>query len=174
MATISGGLTVSTTYAQVNSSGLGGNPTRTGGNQNYATGFVSSLTAGSADAIDLKYSAVITLSSTSASYDLKALTDDTGAAVNFARVRSVTIRNRSTTDGANLTISGGTASPWLGPGGASWSHYVFASTAGSPGVYAFTAPNTTGAVVASSAKVLKVDAGSNAITFDIEIVGCSA
>lgn len=174
MASVTGGLTLSTTFAQVNSSGLGGNPTRTGGNQNYATQFVTSLTAGSADAVDVKYSRVITLASTSSTYDLTNLTDDTGASISFARVRSLTIRNRATVDGYNLTIGPGAASGWVGPGAASWSQYVFASTSGSPGVYAFTAPNTTGAVVASSSKNLKIDAGSQSVTFDIEISGCSA
>lgn len=174
MANISGNLTVSTTFAQVNSNGIGGGTVRSGGNQNYTTAFVTSLTAGSANAVDLKYTAVLTLNSAASTLDLASLTDDTGAAISFARVRSVTIRNRATVDAQKLTIGGGTASPWLGPGGANWSHYVFASTSGSPGVYAFSAPNTAGAVVASSAKTLKIDPGSYAITADVEIVGCSA
>lgn len=174
MAQITGGLTVSTTFAQVNSAGFGGNATRTGGNQNYQTQFITSLTAGSADAVDVKYTGVLTLNSAASTLDLTSLTDDTGASISFTRVRSVTIRNRATVDGYKLTLTGGSASPWLAPGGASWSHYVFASTSSSPGVYAFTAPNTTGAVVASSAKYLKIDPGSNAITADVEIVGCSA
>lgn len=174
MSSVTGALTISTTFAQVNSAGLGGNPTRTGGNQNYATNFVTSLTAGSANAIDLKYSRVITLASTSSVYDLTNLTDDNGAAISFARVRSLTVRNRATVDGYNLTIGPGATSGWVGPGAASWSFYVFASTSTTPGVMAFVAPNTAGAVVASSSKNLKIDAGSQSITFDLEIIGCSA
>lgn len=174
MAQITGGLTVNTTYAQVNSAGFGGNATRTGGNQNYTTQFVTSLTAGSADAVDVKYTGVLTLNSAASTLDLTSLTDDSGASISFTRVRSITIRNRATVDAQKLTISGGTGSPWLGAGGANWNHYVFASTANSPGVYAFSAPNTAGAVVASSAKTLKIDPGAYAITADVEIVGCSA
>lgn len=174
MATITGNITITTSFRQVTASGFGSNQISTGGNQSYSAPFSTGGTAGAANQADLKHTKVYTLSGSATTIDLTNLTDDSGATISFARVRSLTVRNRSTTDGQTVTVTAGASNGWTAPGGSGWSQYAFPATSACAGFYAFTAPNTTGAVVDSTHKTLKLDPGANTITVDVEIVGCSA
>jgi hypothetical protein len=124
-----------------------------------------------ADQVDLKYTKTLTLAATPTTLDLTALTDVFGNSINFARVRSITLKHKGTTDGQNVTVSGGAANPWTGI--ITGNLILFPSTANNNGVIVLWAPGTTGAVVSGASKTLKLDPGANTITVDIEICGAS-
>lgn len=169
MATINGGITVSTSFRQVTANGLGGSTQSTGGNQNYQTNFVAGA-AGAADVVDRKHSKVYTLAGAATTIDLLTVLDDAGAACAFARIMTITVRNRSTTGGQKVTVSPGASNGWDAAiaGGV----VVPASTSGTQAVLALV--NPLGFAVDSTHKTLKFDPGTDTITIDVEIVGASA
>lgn len=129
-----------------------------------------------ADQCDLVYAASITfVTSTPQTLDLTSLTDVVGGAVNFARVRLVAIKNLSTADAAVLTVGNSVTNEWDGFLSAAGTLKVFPSSANNPkgGWVILTAPNTTGIVVDSTHKTLKLDPGANAFTVNVIIAGGS-
>lgn len=128
-----------------------------------------------ADQCDLLYAATLTLvASTPQTIDLTALADLFGGVVNFARVRFLAMRNNSVTDGANVLIGDSVTNEWDAFLSAAATLKVPPCSALNHGYFILTAPNTTGFVVDSTHKTLKIDPGSNAMTLDIIIAGCHA
>ena len=170
MATITGKTGVSTSWQQT----LTGLPVSVPVQVLQSWGFQVSTSGTGVDQADLKYTKTLSLAATPTTLDLTALTDVAGNAVNFARVKSVTIRNKDTTDGHTVLCGNAAATQWTGfvsSATATWT--VFPSSSNNDGFFVFTAPNTTAAAVSGSSKSLKLDPGANTISVDIEIVGAS-
>lgn len=176
MATIQGNINVTETFKQTTTSVFGGTQVKYGADQQRQTGISSGGTAGAADQADVIYTDQITLaSSTPQTLDLTALTGGMEPGTkSFARVRLITITNLNTTDANKVTVGPGASNGWDGPGGATWQIYIRASTANSQIPFVLGSPNTTGMVVDSTHKTLKLDPGAATQIIDIKIVGCSA
>src|SRR5205807_8236290 len=65
-----------------------------------------------AELIDIQYVNTLTLAAAATTLDLTNLLDPFGVAINFAVVRRIRIRPKTTTDGQLLTLSGGASNPW--------------------------------------------------------------
>ncbi len=132
-------------------------------------------TAGAADNVDVPFIKTLTLSATPTVLDLTNLTDPYGVPISFARVRSVYIKNRSTTDGQNVLFgfSGTTTNAWTALVSNPGQNTIHASTATNDGVFYHVASTSTGMVVSSSNKLLNLDPGANTIVVDVIILGCS-
>lgn len=172
MANVTGSFKVNISGAQTPGT-LPGTVTPANVNQTFNCNFQTSGTA--ADAVDLMY--VNTLSfaaSTAQTLDLKVLTDLYGAAVAFARVRAISLKFRSTTDGATLTLAPGASNGWTALLGTGSTLILQASTSTNDAGLTVTAPNTTGWVVDSTHKALTLTPSAHAFSVDIQIVGASA
>lgn len=138
-------------------------------------GWKTVVSGTAANQSDLHYYAVLTLAATPTVLDLTALTDPFGASVNFARVKEVLIVNNSTTDGHNLLVGYATTTTHAftsivsNPGQIT----VGPSTLANNGFLLWVAPNTTGAAVSSTNKLLQLDPGANTFSITVEITGCS-
>jgi hypothetical protein len=123
--------------------------------------------------IDLMYEAAISLASTTQTFDLTALTDPAGAAVNFARVRELFVLNYTASAGFDLIVETGAANGWQFVPAAAAPYTCFANG----GCYWLRDPNTTGAskglYTDGTHKNIKVDSGSHTVTFYILILGSS-
>lgn len=116
--------------------------------------------------IDLIWGRTVTLTATSATYDLTSLTDAFGASVNFAHVKYLLIKNSSTTD--SLTVGNATSNPFAG-----WlSSGTTTETVGPGGILLKTDPKV-GRATSGSSKNLKIDSGAATITFSILLAGTS-
>jgi 3-phosphoglycerate kinase len=127
-------------------------------------------TGTSADQADLIWYDERTLAATSENLDLAAITDAFGAAKKFAKVKALLVKNKNTTTGHILSLGGATASAL-----ANW----IASTTdivklGPDGVFLAWDPKDGYAVNTTTAKLLKIDAGTVTMTYDIIIVGVAA
>jgi len=127
-----------------------------------------------AGAIDLIYARQIALvASTPQTLDLTALTDLSGATVNFARVRELVVQVVTTTSAFNVTLGAAAANPWTPLWGTTGTDTVFAGS-----IRYFTDPTSigsgVGAVTSGTSKNLKLDPGSNNVTINLLIAGCSA
>lgn len=172
MATVTGSVTTQTVFQQ-SSSSVPGSVTPLANSQSLKVAFTTSGTA--ADQVDLKYSKTLTFASATAqTLDLTALTDVYGGTVNFARIRSITISMKSTTDGATLTIGNAASNAWTAILGATGTLVMQAATTTNQSILVLTAPNTTGWATGGSSKNLKLLPSSHAFDVDIEITGCSA
>lgn len=183
MSTINGRISVTESFSQV----LANVPVAAGQTPQVtapiSANFAPSTggTAGAADQVDLKYTATLTfVTATPQVLNLQALTDVVGAAINFARVRSITIKMRGPVDGQVLKLgySGVTSNAWTSlvtnPGQILLQAFA---TANNDCVFVITAPGAAGYVVGSTNRLLQLDPGtfaSGTFTIDIEITGCSA
>lgn len=170
MATVTASITVSTTSQQT-PTGLPGNVTPVTINQTLSTNFQTSGTA--ADSVNLNYVATLSLAAAVTTIDLTSLTDRYGAAVNFARVRSVTIKNNATTDTWTVIVKPGASNGWTNFLGTSSTAIVGPSTVNNVGCLVMTSPNTTGWVVDGTHKTLAFDPGANTFTIAVEINGAN-
>lgn len=171
MANVTGSVKLQTSTTQV-ISGLPGTVTNPTVQQN--PGFTFSTSGTTADKADLRYIASLVLSAAPTTIDLTSLLAVDGSAVNFARVREISVINQDTTDGHTVTMEGGASNPWTSMiSGTSWAFMIPPSTANNQGTFAAWAPNTTAWVVGSTNKTLKFDPGSATITIAIEIIGAS-
>lgn len=136
------------------------------------------LTNGTAaNQIDLIYAGTISLaSSTPQTLDLTSLTDVLGGAVALARVKLIAIKNKSTTDGQNVTAGNAASNAWSAMLGSTGTITILPGTSTNPdgGWFINSAPNTTGWPVDSTHKNLKLDPGSASISVDVVIAGASA
>jgi hypothetical protein len=116
----------------------------------------------------------ITLAATTQTIDLTSLTDPSGAAVNFARVRELLIYNPTATAGFDIKVEQGASNPW-----------AFVPPSTSPqivryggGLYRISDPISTGGgngnVVGGASKTIKFDSGANTVTFWVLALGGSA
>jgi hypothetical protein len=124
--------------------------------------------------VDLIYAKqLVFVASTPQTLDLQALTDLSGASINFARVREIVLQVVTTTAGFNVTLGAAAANPWAAIWGTTGTHVVFAGS-----TFYFRDPSTvgaaTGAVTSGTSKNLKIDPGSNALTINLLIAGASA
>lgn len=172
MATVTGSISTQTLMQQTSST-VPGTVTPLSNSQSLKCTLSTSGTA--ADQVDLKYSTTLTFSaSTAQTLDLTSLTDVYGGAINFARVRTITIKMKSTTDGATLTIGNAASNAWAAILGATGTLIMQASTSTNDSMLVLTAPNTTGWATSGSSKSLKLLPSAHAFSVDIEITGCSA
>ena len=172
MANVTGSISTQTSFTQVPTT-VPGSVTPLNNAQSLKVTFQTSGTA--ADTVDLKYSATLTFTaSTAQTLDLTALTDIYGGTVNLARVRSLTIYMKSTTDGATLTVGAAGTNPWAAILGTTGTLVMQSSTSTNASMLVLTAPNTTGWVTSGSSKNLKLTPSAHAFSVDIEITGCSA
>lgn len=165
---LSGSITTQTNWVQTPSGVPGALPAET---RLTLTWTVTSGTG--ADQADLKYSTKRTLAiSTPLVLDLTSLTDAQGVAIAPARLKALTVVNRSTTPGQVLKLgySATTANAFTGfvtnPGQVT----VRPSTTSSPGFVTITAPDATGFLIGSTNKLLQIDPGANAILVEIELI----
>lgn len=173
MANVTGTIRVSATFAQT-PSGLPGQSTAQSNPQ--AFGCVFGTSGVLADQVDQKYSNTLAfVASTPQVLDLKSLLDVFGGAVAFARVRSITLKLKSGIDGVVLKVGYATttANSWVGMVTNPGQLTIYSSSATNDGSFTWTAPNTTGAPVGTSNRLLNLDPGLNAFSVDIEIAGCS-
>lgn len=126
---------------------------------------------GAIDTADLVWSDRRSLASTTENLDLAgSLTDSFGATITFARIKMIAIHNRNTSVGHTLTVGGAASNAFP----------LFADTTdkyaiGPDGVFLIWEPSAAAkAVTASTGDILKIDAGSNTISYDIIIIGSSA
>jgi hypothetical protein len=103
--------------------------------------------------------------------DLTALTDALGGAVSFARLKAIYLRNKSATAGDNLEL-GGTVTAGLS------TLYVGTNAGqliGPGGIALLVNPSAAGWVVTpTTADILRIgNPGSNAITYDIVVIGAA-
>lgn len=127
-----------------------------------------------AGSVDLIYARQLSLvASTPQTLDLTNLTDLAGGAVNFARVRELAVQVVDTTAGHDINLGDAASNAWAAFWGATGTCTVHAGT-----ILYRTDPTSVGsgvgAVVTSSSKNLKIDPGSNNVTINLLIVGCSA
>jgi hypothetical protein len=141
-------------------------------NQNFNANYQTPGVA--ADQVNLNYVASLSLAATPTTLDLTALTDRYGGSVNFVRVRSVTIKNKNTTDGQTVTVKPGATNGWMALLGTGSTLILQPSSSANDGGVTLSAPNTTGWVVSGTSKTLTLDPGANIISVDIEINGCNA
>lgn len=173
MATVVSKVSVTTTSSQTPATTTPGTATPLQIQQSMAANFSTSGVA--ADQVNLKHTKTYTfVASTAQTLDLTSLLDDYGGAVAFVRIRSLTVKMNSQTDGATLTLSPGASNGWTNLLGTSSTLIMQSSTSTNNAVLALTAPNTTGWVVDSTHKTLTLTPSAHAFTVDIEITGCNA
>ena len=175
MATVTGTNNITFSFSETITYGIGSISSPLTVNPTFSSLFTTSGTT--LDKCNLIYAATINLAaSTPQNLDLTNLTDLVGATANFARVRFFAIRNNSTTDSDLLTLFANGTNDWVGlnSGAASATTPIYPSTATNNGFAIFQMPNTTGAAVGSSNKIIKINPGSLAKTVDILIAGCNA
>jgi hypothetical protein len=107
-----------------------------------------------------------TLAATNESFDLNAITDDYGATLNFTAIKLILVKNKSTTTGQYLTLSGnfwdGDTSN-LGPlGGTSPVAYI-----GPSGMFLWESPINGATVTNTTKDTLTV---TNTVSFDYDIL----
>lgn len=169
---VTGTNTLQTNFQQTTTFGVGGsgflvNPVK----------FLSSFQAAGviADTCNLFYAATLSLAATPTTLDLKSgLLDIGGLALVFVRVRFVALRVNSTTNGQVLVIGNSVTNEWNAFLSATGTLTIAAGTASNNGFFMLQAPNTTGYLVGSSSKTLKLDPGASTFTVDVLIAGCDA
>lgn len=171
MAVVTGTVSMNASFSQTNTIGLITPLTfQAAINQIHGT-YANGTGAG---LIDLMFASAYTLASTTALLDLTAMSDLAGAAVNMARVRELMIQITDTTSTHSLTVYANSASGWgfLPPSGSPLTAFP------NGGFLRLSDPYSTGSaagyVTGSASKKFVVDAGSNSVTFNLMILGCSA
>lgn len=103
--------------------------------------------------------------------NLQSLTDVTGAALSFAGIRFLAIRNNATTDGWVLLVGAAATIAWEALVSTGGTITVHPSTSVNSGFSMHQLPGTTAGVVDSTHKSLQLDPGGHAFTADILIAG---
>jgi hypothetical protein len=111
------------------------------------------------------------VASTPQNIDLQSLVDVSGATVSLAAVRVIAFRNNASTDGWVLLVGAAGANEWDAIVSASGTLTVYPASGVNDGFAVFQAPNTTGAVVDSTHRLLKLDPGPHSFTVDVLIAG---
>lgn len=171
MANVTCTYKVSAVSAQQPPAGPG---TATALTRNQTATFNVTTSGTGADAVDQKYTATIAMNATNSTINLKSLTDDYGSAVAFTKVRSIFIKNKSTTDNQTITVSPGATNGWTGLLGANSTLILQSSTNSNDGCLFLSAPCNTGWSVTNSTSQITFNPGNSNISMDIEITGTSA
>jgi len=111
------------------------------------------------------------LAATSEDLDLAgSLTDVFGNTVTFVKVKAIIIHNKSTTATENLAVGGAAANQFI-----NWvANASDIVNVGPDGILFLWSPIDGYAVTAGTGDLLKIDAGSDTIAYDIIIIGTSA
>jgi hypothetical protein len=169
MATVSGSFNINTSFVQTLTGIPGAVAVAIPVNQSAQI----QLAAGTiVDAIDLKYSKTLTLAAAALTIDLTTLLDVAGNVVNFAKIKTILIYNKSQT--TDLLVGNAASNPWVGfcsSGVATIT--VGRSTLANKGVFALVAPGLAGLPVSGTSKAIKLDPGAATFDIDIEITGTS-
>ena len=139
------------------------------GKCNLSLSFSDSLASGTAaDQAAVVFHDQRTLAATSESLDLAGtLTDTFGGVVTFAKVRCLHIENVNTTAGNDLVIGGATASALNTLFGATTDKI----TVRAGGLLMLWAPKDGYSVTSATADLLKIDAGTNTVVYNVIIIG---
>ncbi|HUT59093.1 MAG TPA: hypothetical protein VNA25_14690 [Phycisphaerae bacterium] len=130
----------------------------------------SLATGTAAEQADQFYAGRRTLAATSENIDLAGgLTDAYGAALTFEVVKAILIRNRNTTAGHTLTVGAATASAFTSWASTAVATYLVPANS----LDAKWSPGAGFAVNTASAKLLRIDAGTNTVVYDLLVVGTS-
>lgn len=128
-------------------------------------------TGTSANQADLMWHDTRTLTATSEDLDLAgSLTDAFGDTLTLVKVKMILIHNKSTTATETLAVGGAAANQfvnWIGNS----SDIV---NIGPDGLLLLWSPVDGYAVTAATGDLLKIDSGSDTITYDIVVIGTSA
>lgn len=170
MAVVTGTVQLVTGFNQTNSSGLVTTQTLPA-SISLTTQYANGTGAGQVNLIYAKQIALV--ASTPQTLDLTTLTDLSGATVSFARVRELVIQVVTATSAFNVTVGAATSNPWAPFWGTTGTDVVFAGS-----IRYFTDPTSVGAgvgaVTSGTSKSLKLDPGSNNVTLNLLIAGCTA
>lgn len=124
-----------------------------------------------ANQADVLWTDTRTLTETSEELDLAgSLTNAIGVTATFVKVKVLVMHNKSTTSTENLTIGGAAANQFATWVGNSSDKLVI----GPDGLLLLWNPIDGYTVTADTGDKLKIDAGSDTITYDIAIIGTSA
>lgn len=170
MAVVTGTAQLVAGFNQTNSSGLITTQTLPA-SISLTTQYQNGTGAGAINLIFAKQIALV--ASTPQTLDLTTLTDLSGAAVNFARIRELVVQVVTATSGFNVILGNAAATAFAAFWGATGTDTVFAGS-----IRYFTDPTSVGvgigAVTSGTSKSLKLDPGSNNVTINLLIAGCTA
>jgi len=110
----------------------------------------------------------LTLAGAATTLDLQALTDVSGAAIDFAKIYRIGIINTTATNGFDLTVGGAVANPWEPFVSATGDKIVIPD--GSDWFWS----DVDGATVDATHSDLKLDPGANTLVAKLLIIGLSA
>lgn len=170
MAVVTGTVQLVTGFNQTNTSGLVTTQTLPA-SISLTTQYANGTGAGQINLIYAKQ--LIFVASTPQTLDLTTLLDLSGASVNFARVRELVVQVVTATSGFNAILGNAASNAFAAFWGATGTDTVFAGS-----IRYFTDPTSVGAgvgaVTSGTSKSLKIDPGSNALTLNLLIAGCTA
>jgi hypothetical protein len=169
MANVTASITTSTTSTQTAT--LVGTVTPATVSQSIIANFATTGTG--ADSLNLNFVSSVAVTSAGVTLDLSSLTDRYGAAVNFARVRSVSIVNQSQTNLNNITAAAGTSNGWTNWVNSTAGVIIGPSTSTNQGMIISTNPSTSGWIVDGTHKTFTLTSVS-AATAAVEINGANA
>lgn len=170
MAIVAGTVQLVTGFNQTVTSGLVTTQTLPA-SISLTTQYANGTGAGQVNLIYAKQIALV--ASTPQTLDLTALLDLSGATVNFARVRELVVQVVTATSAFNAILGNAASNAWAPFWGATGTDTVFAGS-----IRYFTDPTSVGAgvgaVTSGTSKNLKLDPGSNNVTINLLIAGCTA
>jgi hypothetical protein len=133
---------------------------------------IDALTSGTgSDQSDLLFWDTRTLTATSENLDLAgSLSDVFDNTLTFVKIKAIVIQNTSTTATENLAVGGAASNQFI--------NWVANSSdivnIGPSGIFVLWSPIDGYAVTAATGDLLKIDAGSDTITYKIVLIGTSA
>lgn len=170
MAVVTGTSTVNGGFNQVVTSGLVTSQTIPAA-LSLTTQYINGTGAGQ---INLLYAKQLSLvASTPQTIDLNALPTVDGVTSAYVRVREFILQVVTTTVDFNVTLGAAASNPWAALWGTTGTQVVMAGS-----IFYFTDPTTVGAskgaIVSGTSKAVKIDPGSNNVTVNLIIAGCTA
>lgn len=127
-------------------------------------------TGTSADQADLLFHDERTLNATSENLDLADLTDGHQETITIEKIKAIYVRVVTTTTLHTLTMGGATASAVASLFGATTDKHII----GPNGIYLNWNPGDGWAVNTATAKLLRMDAGTHTVVYQIALWGASA
>lgn len=170
MAVVTGTVQLVTGFNQTVTSGLVTTQTLPA-SISLTTQYANGTGAGQINLIYAKQIALV--ASTPQTLDFTSLLDLSGATVNFARVRELVVQVVTVTSAFNVILGAAAANPLAAFWGTTGTDTVFAGS-----IRYFTDPTSVGAgvgaVTSGTSKNVKFDPGSNNVTINLLIAGCTA
>ncbi len=128
----------------------------------------------SADQVDLWSTFTLNLAAAPQTIDLTSLIGVYGDGVNMKRVKRITVKVLSTTDGDTLTISPGASNGWESLLGSGSTLILRAATDLNDSGLTLVCPSATGWETDSSHRTLTFDPSASTFDVELEFLGCSA